>query len=375
VKRIALAAVIASACAGGAGGKMDVENAGARAHEIAEASWSEFSILSEHEILPGKGPGSVTVTLEDGRCYRFVAVSASPGDSEVTLGIKHPEQVMEDGTDVYDLTPSDAARTEVAVRGLCVWPAIAGDVGVYHNLADSGGALVVLDAKASKLDWKSGEDVKLYLTGTGTLDPREVEKEDAESRLVAIAAMDREALPPHILGKTPFLNDMLGSKDTSWRTTFKIDEEACYHLFLASLNCTTKYTVVAGGKIIQKDAAPQDVGRPGWSQDFCPAKKLYGKEATLDVAMQMVTHEYDNCWTAVSITSFAPGKPVAKKIDTAAKKAGVKVEAGVKKCSKGLKSCKKKCAKSDDPGCKAECVKRHTGCLDAIEFPGEIRPE
>jgi hypothetical protein len=361
-------------CCGGTTGT--VQGAADEARSLAAETHAEFKVASEHEIPEGTKSSSVPVTIEAEHCYRFIGVRAGTSTDEVELGLKHPEEMVERGTDVFDITPEDADRTSLAVMGMCVWPALAGEVKLFHNLGESGGFLLVVDAKAKKLSWRTGQDVKLYLAGTGAVDLEKVQKELAETQLTDLLTEDREALPAHLAGKHPFFNDMIGTTDKAWSHTFKVKPDLCYHLFVASLNCNVSYTLKNAGtdKTIHDDGVPDSVSRKGWSQDVCPKKKHFDKEASLEVELEMVrTPEFDKCWLGAAIFSYSVSKKQQNKIAKTGKKARNQAGKLLKNCKNARKSCRKACKSSEDvDACRQDCDEVFDSCTEGIVFEGQI---
>lgn len=367
--------LMAPGCAGGKGGEKSVKNAGAEARSVADDSFGEFKVLSGHEVPPGEEAGSVTVSLDEGSCYRFVGVRAGAAENQVEISFKHPEQMLEEGTDVFDLSSDvweEGGRD--AVWGLCAWPSLAGEIQLYHNLSESGGYLLILEEKAKRLTWQHGQDVKLYLAGTGVIDLEMVEKEEAGNRLMEFFAKDRESFPSHLSGKNPFFNDMVGTRNLTWEHSFAVNEDLCYHLFLASVNCATSYVVenAKTGKTIYTDATPEGVGRSVWSHDFCPEKKHFGKEATVHVDLKMETDEYDKCWVSMALYSYELGGKEKKKLKVKTNKARNKVKVLIKQCKSARKSCKKECKQDGDEGCTGRCDNSYEECVTGIVFEGEM---
>ncbi|MBW2260933.1 MAG: hypothetical protein JRG91_03090 [Deltaproteobacteria bacterium] len=375
MKRL-LTCLLLSALASCGGASGTVEGAADEARSLAFESHEGFKILVEHVIEPGSDSSSVPVKLQEAHCYRLIGVRASTSSENVELGIKHPEEMIERGTDLFDLTPEDADRSTLAVLGMCVWPAFAGELTAFHNLSETGGFLLVVEAKAEKLSWRTGEDVKLYLAGTGAIDLEQVQKEEAETKLTAILTEDRESLPAHLSGKHPFFNDMISTRGPSWSHTFTINPDLCYHIFVASLNCNVSYTLknAETGKPIHDDGVPDSILRTGWSQDVCPSKKHFEKDATLAVGLEMAgSSEFDKCWLGAAVFSYSVGTKQKNKIKKTTKKARNKAAKLLKTCKSPHKSCKKACKKKDDVElCKKGCASDFESCTSDIVFEGQI---
>ena len=362
-----------AACGGAAG---SIQGASDEARALASEAHEEFGVAAEHEIEAGSSSSSVTVTLKEAHCYRFIGVRAGVSDEAVDLGIKHPEEMIERGTDVFDITPEDADSTSIGVLGMCVWPALAGELQAFHNLSETGGFLLVVEAKAKKLSWRTGEDIKLYLAGTGAIDLEKVQKENAESELTALLTEDRENLPPHLAGRHPFYNDMIGTRDTSWSHTFTVKPDLCYHLFVASINCNVGYSLTndESGKVIHDDGVPGSVSRKGWSQDVCPKKKHFDKDASLSVVLEKIpSPDYDKCWLGTAIFSYGLSKKQQNKLKKTTNKARKKAAKLLKNCKDARKSCRKACKSSDDvDACRADCDGVFDSCTGTIVFEGQI---
>jgi hypothetical protein len=313
------------------------------------------------------------VTLAAGSCYRFLAVRNAPSE-EVELGFKHSEEVMERGTDYFDLTPEQVEPTRAGIWGMCVWPAHEGEVTVYHNLAGTGGAILVLEARASGLAWKLGEDVKLYLAGTGAIDLEDVEKEEATGAIVALFQKDQAALPAELEGRSPFYNDILSTREPSWSHSFTTDEGSCYHVFVASANCRLGFGVVNAetGKSIHDDGAPDEAGRHGWGQDFCPPKKQQMKEAKLEVELELEQGDYDKCWFGASLYSYVLTAKQKKQLEVARGKERQRARLALVECRTARKACTKACKGSEDPLCKDSCEGDYSACVDGVDFEGQI---
>jgi hypothetical protein len=371
---VLLLSILAS-CGGAAG---TVQGAGDEARSVAAASHADFGNPSGHEIEPGTKSSSVTVTLQEAHCYRIIGVRAGASSEPVELGMKHPEEMLERGSDVFDITPEDADHTSLGVLGMCVWPALAGELQVFHNLGDTGGFLLVVEAKAKKLSWRIGEDVKLYLAGTGAIDLEKVQKELAETQLTDLLTQDRETLPAHLAGKHPFFNDMIGTRNSSWSHTFTLQPDLCYHLFVASLNCNVSYDleIEETGKKVHDDGVPDSISRKGWSQDVCPKKKHSEKDAMLSVNLEMLAStEFDKCWLGTAIFSYSVGKKQQNKIKKTSKKARNKAQKLLKNCKNAKKSCRKACKSADDiDACRNDCGEVFASCADGIVFEGQIGP-
>ncbi len=370
---ILLLALLPCSCGGAAA---TVQGAADEARSLAAEAHGDFKAVAEHEIAKGSKSSSVPLTLEEAHCYRFIGVRAGASEEPVEIGLKHPEEMIERGTDVFDLTPEDADPTSLAVLGMCVWPALAGELEAFHNLSDSGGFLLVVAEKAKKLSWRTGEDVKLYLAGTGAIDLEKVQKEHAESQLTALLTADREGLPAHLAGKHPFFNDMIGTRDASWSHAFTIKPDTCYHLFVASINCNVAYKLASAetGKPIHDDGVPDSIRRKGWSQDVCPKKKHFDKEAALEVSLEMVpSPEFDKCWLGTAVFSYSLGTKEQNKLKKTAKKAGSKAAKLLAACKSEKKSCRKACKGSDDvDACRSQCDPAFDSCTDGIVFQGQI---
>jgi hypothetical protein len=303
-------------------------------------------------------------------------VRSGTSSDPVELGINHPEEMIERDTDIFDLTPEDADPANLAVLGMCVWPALAGELQVFHNFGDTGGFLLVVGAKASKLDWRSGEDIKLYLAGTGAIDLEKVQKEHAETLLTDLLTEDREVLPAHLTGKHPFFNDMVGTRDTAWSHDFTIKPDLCYHLFVASINCNVAYSlkITESGKTVLDDGVPDSISRKGWSQDVCPKKKHFDKEATLSVDLEMVASpEFDKCWLGTAVFSYSMSKKQQNKLKKTTNKTRKKASKLLKACKSAKKSCRKACKSSDDyDACRDACDEVFDSCTSSIVFEGQV---
>jgi hypothetical protein len=363
--------LVVASCGGTPSSVLD---AGKVARTSVTDRYTDFKIVSEHEIEASKKSHPVEVEVEDGRCYRFVLVRAGESTEEIDLAFKHPKIMLESGTDVFDLTPEDVDPTTQAIGGMCVWPTSAGTIKVFHNVDSSGGFLVVASARASKLSWKQGEDIKLYLASIGELDLEKVEKEEAESRIVEMFAADQSTFQGYLEGRNPFMNDMMATTDTTWQTTFDVAQDTCYHLFLGSPNCILKYEIrgAENDKKIHHDGAPKDVGRFGWGHDFCPVKKHFGGQAEVTVQLMKVTDDFEKCWLGAALYRFELSKKQMKKMRATVNKARAAARSQTKACGKARKACKKGCA--EDPACEQGCMTDYSDCTKKIVFEGEIQP-
>lgn len=338
--------VAALTCAGcGAKGEGPLRDAADEALDLAQDRYAPFKLNSEHLVEAGT-EDAVKVMLEQEHCYRFIAVTASAGEEDVSLSFKHSEQVVEMGTDFLDMSGEDeAARKRKVVWGLCVWPALAGELSVYSSVQESGGAIVVLEAPVKKLGWKDGKDVRSWLKAQGDVDVEALEREDVTPVLEELMDEDASSMPQDAQHRMPLVKTIVGTTDHTWQDSFEHERGFCYHLLVKSPNCILKYEVT-GEKLkkpITDDGAPQDVGRYGWSHDFCPPKKVKDQQATLAVQMQMLGDEYDRCWMGVSVHGWDASKKEAIKINKSTKAAQKKIKGKVNKCHARRKKCEKGC--------------------------------
>lgn len=363
-------------CSGAVVSEAAVKSAGDDAHTIATQSFGGFKILAEQPVNPGGKSDSFLVTLREGHCYRILGVRAGgPGEEDVELGLRHSSELLEVGTDVFDVTPKDVNHTIYSMWGTCVWPAFAGEVRIFHNLKETGGYVLVLEARADQLSWKLGEDVKLYLSGTGAIDLEMVEKQDAETRIAQIFAQDQQTLPPELFGKLPFYNDMVGTLKPMWKGSFTVSPDTCYHFFLASINCSPQYEIsnMKSGKTINDDGVPGEVHRSGWSHDFCPVKKNYNKDAEIKVQLESRSREYEKCWFGVALYMYELSKKQKKKLLVTTRKERKQALAEVKPCQAELEGCQEACQEVEDKSCMEDCASLFDACASNVVFQGEIK--
>jgi hypothetical protein len=369
-------------CSAGIKGEEGLQTAADEARDIAGQSYKRFKILSEHPIQPGEDALPIPILLEEGQCYRIVAVRIGGASSEeVSITFQHSKQVIEMGTDFLELTAEDGElRNKRVVWGFCVWPSLVGELKVFNNLSGSGGYLLVIAAKAGDLSWKDGKDVKLYLKGTGTVDMVELERKEVEPKLRNILSKDHMNVPPPLEGKAPIFYEIINLQEPGWEKTFPTQPLTCYHFILVSLNCITQYKITAAGsgKILHDDGAPDDVGRTGWIQDFCLDAKHQAGEGTIQVKLKMISEEYDQYWFAAAIYGYEASKKEVQKLNQRVVGERKKVEAIVKKCEKSRSKCEKGCVKKEgkekieDKNCKVQCLHEYAGCTTDVVFEGEL---
>jgi hypothetical protein len=369
-------------CSAGIKGEEGVKTAAKEAQDIANQSYKRFKMLSEHPIQPGEDALPIPLLLEEGLCYRIIAVRIGGASSEeVSVTFQHSEQVIEMGTDFHELTAKDGElRNKRVIWGFCVWPSLVGELKVFNNLSSSGGYVLILAAKADDLSWKDGKDVKLYLKGTGTVDMVELEKKEVEPKLRNILSKDHMNVPPQLEGKAPVFYEIINSEEPGWETTFPTQPLTCYHFILASLNCITQYKILAAGsdKVLYEDGAPDDVGRTGWIHDFCLDAKHPAGDGTIQVKLKMISEEYDQYWFAAAIYGYEADKKEIKKLKQRVLAERKKVEALVKGCEKSRSKCEKGCVKKEgkekveDKDCKVQCLHGYAECTTDIQFEGEL---
>jgi hypothetical protein len=370
------------ACSGAVSGEEALKSAGDAARALAGKSYGKFKLLSENPVPAGKDAEPIPLVLEEGLCYRVIAVRAGSASSEeINVSFQHSEQVVEQGSDFYELTAKDGElRNKRVVWGFCVWPSLIGKLKIFSNLGPSGGYVAVLSAKAEDLSWKDGKDVKLYLKGTGNVDLKEMEKKEVEPMLRAILSKDHMNVPAALQGKAPIFYEIISTTEPQWDYKLATEPGTCYHLLLASMNCITQYKILEPGsdKVVYDDGAPDDVGRSGWIHDFCLDEKHAAAENDLNVKLKMTTDEYEHYWFAVAIYGYAAEKKEIKKVNAGVQASRKKIGAKAAQCGSSRDKCNKGCVKKEgkekveDEGCKFKCLKSYADCTSAIVFEGEI---
>ena len=367
--------MIAWACTAAVITDQAVLDAGTEARTLAGSTLGGFVIVQEQPILIGEKTKPMKTKLKAGSCYRIVAQRAeSPDPEHVTLTFSHSEQIVETEVDFIELTKKDGdARRQRVVWGVCVWPLLEGELTVYHNLSQTGGHMMLLAADAQQLSWKAGKDVRLYLQGMGSVDLEAQERQEAEARLETIFSEHHSMLPPMLFESYPSYSDTIGTVDRGWSQTVSLAPKACYHLFLASLNCRIEYEVVnaATGALIHDDATPSGVGRLGWSHEFCPEKKHTGKEAQIRVRLTSESDEYDKCWFTTALYDYGVTSKEKKQVKATVKQERKQVQALVDECLFAKASCEKECEKAGASDFKSECVSAYAECTEGIRFEGQ----
>jgi len=360
-----------------------VRDATTLAREIIDKSFSQYKVLIWKEVSVDEKSPSITVNLEEGFCYRIVAVRAGGfGSDEITLGFKHSEQVVETGTDFIDFSAGDGEkRKERVIWGFCVWPNLVGKLEIFNNLSSTGGCIVVLSARAEKIGWKGGKDIKLYLMGNKKINLEQIEKLDVEPALKHILSKDHMNLPSQIQGKKPIFYDIVGVTGSEWDYSFDISSLNCYHMLLVSPNCTIKFKIVdADSKTnLRDDGAPEGVGRNGWASDFCFGSNISTGKANIGVSMKMVSDKYERCWFAFAIYGYEASPSEIKKVQNKDNYERKKAAGQIKKCEISKASCEKGCKKGkgkkdnlSDPSCNLKCHEHFVKCAKGIRFPGEF---
>ncbi len=359
-----------------------LRTASTEAHRMADEQYGAFKLLSEHAVEPGEEGARFDVLLEEEHCYRFVAVGADPTAGEdVGLSFKHAEQVVETGTDFLDLTAGDGDLRHVrVVWGVCVWPALAGQLTVFPDLGPQGGVVLVLFAAVGKLSFKDGKDVRSYLKSTGGVDVAALEREEVTPIIQAVFDADASRLPAEAGTTTTLIHEVSSTTEGVWQGQLAIEKGTCYHLLFTSPNCILKYKVTGekGAKDLTDDGAPDEVGRYGWSHDFCPAKKEEGQGASVVVKLQMLSDDYDQCWFGVHLAGWQAKPKQAAKVEKAKQAARAKVAKQVTKCKEARKKCEKGCTvkkdgkKVTDVNCNHGCFGMFAKCTSAIAFEGEL---
>lgn len=372
--------IIFTCCSAGLKNEDALKNAADEAQSIAGDSYESYKVLTELAVSAGEGSPSLKITLEEGLCYRIIAVrSGGASSEEVKISFSHSKQVVEEGADFYELSSKNGdLRNKRVIWGFCVWPALVGELEIYNNLALSGGYILVISAKAETLSWKDGKDVRLFLKGTGTIDLKEMEKKEIEPKLRNILSKDHMNVPPPLEGKAPIFYEIISTSEPSWEYTLTTQPMTCYHFLLASLNCITQYKIVnvESDKVIYDDGAPDDVGRSGWIHDFCLDHKHKTMESSIQVNLKMASDEFEHYWFALAIYGYGAEKKEIKTLKLQKSKERKKINANVKKCEAGRSRCNKGCIKKkgkiEDQTCKYKCLKQYTECTETIQFEGEM---
>ena len=207
--------MIVWACSAAVIVEQTVLDAGAEARQLAQSALGGFEIVKEQPVPIGEKTRPLKAKLETGSCYRIIALRAQSQDPEhVSLSFSHSEQVVETDVDFIELTRKDGEkRRQRVVWGVCVWPLLEGELTVYHNLAETGGYMLLLRAEAQQLSWKEGKDVRLYLQGTGMVDLEAQEKQEASARLETIFSEHHSMLPPMLFESYPTYSDTISTVD------------------------------------------------------------------------------------------------------------------------------------------------------------------
>jgi hypothetical protein len=352
-----------------------VLDAGAEARKLAQTALGGFEIVKEQPVAAGEETRPLKAKLETGSCYRIVALRAdAPDPEQVTLSFSHSEQVVEKEVDFVELTRKDGElRRQRVVWGVCAWPLLEGELTVYHNLADTGGHMLLLRAEAAQLSWKAGKDVRLYLQGMGIVDLEAQEQQEAQARLETVFSEHHSMLPPLLFESYPTYSETVGTTKRGWTQTIGLASKTCYHLFLASLNCRIEYEVVNAktGALIHDDATPSGVGRLGWSHDFCPEKKHAGKQAQLRVRLTGDTDEYEKCWFTTAVYDYEASPKEMKQVKAQVKQERKQVQALVDECLLTRSSCEKACEKAGAGEFTSECTSAFSECTESIMFEGQ----